>query len=256
MATLWLAIEGEATTYVIDNNIVSVSFSDRSRGYSQIEQFRNGSYISGSGQFKPGILTLEKKYTKTGSGNAWNTARENILYFLTIPFYKKLYIYRVDSNGVETRARIVPSVVGSEKYNSYAISEMNAFQFYFVDAYWMATTGYSQDQTLTSTTLEIMSIINSGVFEVYPQIQMIPTSTMSTFQIQLSEGYGFKLTQSITAGQTLIYNCADSSITIDGNSITGIQTAGSTFALAPGTNSLYIYAQEGTITVSYNARFA
>lgn len=256
MATLWLAVEGEGTTYSIDDNIVSVAITARQRGYEQINQFRNGAYISGAGQFAPGSLILERNYKKSGSGNVWNSLRNALLYYLTIPFYKKLYIYRVDSSGVETRARIVPASIGGEKYTSYAISEMNSFEFYFMDAYWQRTSATSQAQTLTSTTLEIVTVNNVGTYDVYPQIQMVPTSTMSTFQIQLAEGYGFTLTQSVTSGQTLIYNCADSTITLNGNAITGIQTAGSTFSLAPGSNTLYVYAQAGTLTISYNERYA
>lgn len=253
---LWLQVEGEAGTYSIDDNIVSVSFTSKKRGYEQINQFRNGAYISGSGQFSPGSLIIEKNWKKIGAGNIWNSTREDLLYYLTIPFYKKLYIYRVDSNGVETRARIVPSSIGSEKYNNYAVSEMNSFEFYFVDSYWEATTGASVQQTLTTTTLEIVPVTNDGVFETFPIITMVPTSTMSTFQVQLSEGYGFTITQTVTSGQTLVYNCADSTVTLNGNALTGVQTAGSTFALAPGSNSLYVYAQAGTITISYNERFA
>ena len=252
--TLWLQVDGEAGQFNIDESVITVSFDQKSRGYEQIPQFRNGAYISGSGQFSPGSLSLQLKHKKTGTGNAWNAARSAAIYFVTIPFYKKLYVYRTDSYGVVSRAKIVPSGLGAESYTTYSISDATTFDFYFVDAYWEDVTGTTQTQAITSNSLEIMSIDNTGELDVFPQISFTPTSNFTNFQIQLAEGYGFKLSYAFLAGGLIVYKCSDSTITINGNSITGIQTAGSTFSLAPGVNSLQVFADPGILLVAYNRR--
>jgi len=253
--TLWLVIEGDATTYSIDDNIISVNFSEKIRNFEQIQQFRNGSHVFGMGNMSAGSVSFTIKHRKIGTGNIWNATRSAMMYFMTQPNYKKMYLYRVDSSGIETRARVFPSIAGSENLTSYIVSDETTYTFLFQDAYFEATIGTTNSFALSGSSMEIKSIINTGDLATYPIIQFTPDGNFTDFYIQLAVGYGFQLTSAFLANDIISYDTKDSSIAINGQSTTGLQSGGSTFPLESGNNTLYVTAAEGVLDITYYGRY-
>jgi phage-related protein len=125
-----------------------------------------------------------------------------------------------------------------------------------VDGYFENTTASTTSRTLTTDTLEVMSVDNDGVLTAPPIITLTLTATCDLFQVEIGDGYGFRLEYTTwQIGDVLTYNCGTGVFTVNGNIETGLLTAGSVFELSPGTNTLYIYGAAGTLTVSINERF-
>jgi len=255
MSYFYLQIDGEADQLVIDTNARTLSLPGQSRQFSLIPMFHDGGIISGMGSFIPGIISFSVVYKKGTGSIAFNSARYALTKWLGVPKFKTLYFYIVDNDGNILRQRCYPVGSGNENYSTFGISDTIEFRFQLEKPYFENTTASTTNYTATSNGIEPFTIINNGQLETPPLFTFTPTGALASLTIQLTEGYGFELTSSFGAGEPITYDCKDSSITVNGEIVTGIQTDGSTFNMPPGTNVLYITAGAGALVTSINERY-
>jgi hypothetical protein len=256
MAYYYFQIDGESTTFDIDTEAINFQLPDVERNIEKVDLFTDGSFIKGNSNFLSGEITFSKKITQSENDyTTWGALRNAVMRWLSLPKYKVLYFYIVDTLGASYRQRVYPISKGGESYTSIRISDECSFTFQMEKGYFEKFATTSRVKTLTTTTLELMSVNNAGALRVSPLFTFIPTANFNLFQIELAEGYGFRLETSFYIDDEITYDCATGIATINSSEITGILSYGSIFDLEPGNNTLYIYATTGALTVSYNERY-
>jgi len=255
MSYYYFQIDGESDQLVLDTTAIDMTLPDISRAFEKIELFNNSAYITGDGNFRSGELSFTARYRKGTDNTAWNTLRYAVARWIGLPRTKSLYFYIVDSDGTTFRTRVYPAGYNGESYRTLGISGDVTFRFIMRDGYYEKQTATTTSQTLTTDTLELMTVTNSGLLPAPPLIEYVPSTTATQLQVSIAEGYGFQLTGSWSSGTVLQYDCKTGKAYVDGNETTGLLASGSIFTLAPGSNTLYIYADEGEIEVSINERY-
>lgn len=251
----YFQVDGESDQLILDTTAIDLNLPGITRNYEKKELFNNSAYISGDGNFQSGQLTFSAKYRKGTYSVAWNALRYAVAKWAGLPKSKSLYFYIVDATGDIYKTRVYPTGTNGESYSTLGISSNVSFTFIMRDGYYERQTATTETKTLISSTLEIMTITNDGLLAVPPLIELTPTDTTTQLQVQLAEGYGFKIEGSWSSGTVIQFDCKTGKVFIDGNETTGLQSAGSVFSLAPGSNTLYIYGQAGNFEVSFNERF-
>lgn len=256
MSYYYFQISGEAGTLDIDTEAIEIIMPAAVRDYEKIQLARDSAYIKGRGNFIPDQIQLVKKFTKGSSNTAFNSLRAAVLQWMAVPRYKTLYFYIVTGDGDTLRTRVVPYSTSGESYSTLNISSQTTLTFWMIDGYFENTTATTTSKTLTTDSLEVMSVVNDGVLSAPGIYTLTLTATCDLFQVEIGDGYGFTLEKtSWSSGDVLSYNCADGVFTVNGNTETGYLTDGSIFSLSPGTNTLYIYGAAGELEVSINERY-
>lgn len=255
----YLQADGSSDTLDIDTTFLNVIFPNPSRSWEKVELANNRAWYKGDGSFIPDQISVVGRFRKnmsTTALTAWNTYRAEIMRWLAVSRYKKLYFYIVSGDGVTLRAEVIPSGANGESYKSLYVSTDVTLVFYMVDGFFERTTATTTQKILTTTTLETQVVTNNGVISSPPILTLTLTSSCSLFQVQLGEDYGFRLEYtSWISGDVISYNCKNGALTVNGNIETGLLTSGSIFDLEPGDNTLYIYGAAGTLDISINERY-
>lgn len=254
----YLQIEGESATFDIDTEAISVTLPGVERTYEQKELFRDGCYIDGFGQFKPGKISFTKKFRANGGGTAWNSLRMAVMRWIGMPKYKKLYFYLRNSDETKTlRARVYPSSRGEEAYSSLNLSDDISFDFLMENAYFEDTEN-TYKNTMLSSAYQEFEFSQDGILSVPPLIEFTPKQEFWVFQVEIAEAYGFRLESNFKADIKIQFDCATGKSWIDDKEVSGIQTGGSVFNLPSGTNKMLIWAcpcNENKFSVIYKERY-
>jgi hypothetical protein len=251
MASFYLKENSSTETFDLDTEAVSFSLGDVERNYEMIQLFSDKIHIRGQGGISPGQISISRDFRKESYNIAWNNARKTILNWIGMSKTKELYFYIVDDSAATWRCRIYPVAKTGENYIKTFKTDQASLNFQMQEGYFQKTT---DTYAVTGTTLEAHIITNAGNVATPPLFTFTPTAAFSLLQIQTDENYGFRLQTSFLLGQVITFDCATGAITVNGQSVSGIQTGGSVFKLEPGINNMEIYATAGSLVTTYYER--
>lgn len=243
----------DATTYFnIDNYYVSFESGLPKGQYKMNKIIGDGGIITGSGALEGRIAKISRAFLKSEEAQ-----RKEFISWFTRPAYDTIYLRRT-TTSFDGICQCKPTMSGGEQFASRNFNYGKEVSF---DIY--MNTPYFESTTLTTTSIAIASTATtSGTItinghKVFPQYEITSTLAMTQFEVKLAEGYGFHMDYSFTASDTVNVKTSDSSLicTINGNNIYGYFSALSTpFDLRPGSNTLYVKANTGTLLIKYYER--
>jgi phage-related protein len=104
-----------------------------------------------------------------------------------------------------------------------------------------------------------VSIANNGIWDTPIQLKYTPTANETLFQVRKTDNFGIRLEGSFNAGEQIIYDTSDNTLTIDGTeqNLAQFRTGGSVFNIDPGTNDIYVQCSgAGTFAYEFNERYS
>lgn len=264
MAYFWL-YDG-TNTLDIDATVNGLSLGGSKRNFDVIEfAGSNGGSIRGFGNYQPKTIIVTRKERAEGTdATAWNSRRNDLMKWFTRPAYQTIYFYVKDGEASNTlRTRVYCQELDQDSYKYYRVTENErAFKLISPTGYFenvTANTNALSPLAITSNTEQTITFTNNGNIECPLLCQFTPTANETSFQVNLAEGYGFKLEETyFLAGQEIIYDTSNGGLTINGAAQSPLQflTAGSIFQIPPGSVTLYITCSgAGSFEYSFNERY-
>jgi len=157
------------------------------------------------------------------------------------------------------RTRVYPQPKGGEAYKVNRLSESVNFSCISKNPFFTSTTLTITEFDSTSKT-EKSTTININGYRTPIIVDFTPNESFSVLQVKTSDSFGFKASRAFQSGETISVNTGNSELTmtIDGNTVTGIFDADSTpFMLEKTTNVLSIIASnstDGALKIKYYER--
>ena len=260
--SFWLYDDSSSDTLILDSTVQEVSIGGADRDYKVIDYAgAPGGQIRGFGVIGPRKLRVgRKEKAESGDINFFNSRRENLIEWFSKPRYKNIWLYiRNGEDDTTVRTRAYPQQISDDKFKFLRITDMKSFDLLLPDGVFQNISASTGTLAITGSTTQQQALTNNGTWETPIELKFTPTGNETLFQVELSDQFGIRLEKNdFTAGQQIVYNTLDGSMTIGGLDVLPSQflTAGTVFNIPPGACTLDIKCSgAGTFAWSYNERY-
>lgn len=179
--------------------------------------------------------------------------------------------YVLDANATQTligtdvevtvntlRMVVYPSLSGGETWKTYRLSDDVRFLLFSKTPYFTSTTLFETSISITSTSEQTTSV-NIQSLKTPCIYEFDNSTTINIFQVKLYDGFGFRVSYSVTTGSSnIVVDTRDSDLLFyeNGNQLTSnyFSNTSTPFMLDSGDNTIYVTAAEGTLKVQYYER--
>ena len=156
------------------------------------------------------------------------------------------------------RIVVYPALSGGETWKSYRLSDDVKFLLFSKTPYFTSTTLFETSISITSTAEQTTSV-NIVSLKTPCLYEFDNSTTLNLFQVKTYDGYGFRVSYSVTTGSSnILIDTRDSDLLLyeNGNQLTSnyFSNTSTPFPLESGDNTIYITAAEGTLKVQYYER--
>lgn len=260
MAMFWLQDE-DGNILNLDDNIQKVTLGATKRNYSLVDfAGANGGYIKGFGSAssKKFVVSRREKI-ESGDKSFFNSRRDDILAFMNIPRWKKLYFYvRNGEDSATYRTEVFCNQIGSEKFEFLHITDAKEFELISPSGLFENIVETTDSQSIIGGVNTSVSITNTGTWECPAQLIYTPSSNASIIQFQIADEFGVRLEKLyFNSGSEVIYDTKDNSLSIGGQKVQTSQylTDGGTFNFPIGSFVLKVFSDvSGTFEYIYTER--
>ncbi len=240
----WL--QDDDDSLILDVNVQEFSLGSLSRDY-KIERYAgsNGGTVKGVGSFSDRKFTISRKEkAQSGDTTAFNQSRLDFLKIFTKERWNNLYLHMLLGDGTkEYKTLVIPTDIDSDNLKSFLISESKKITFVSPSGIFENINQSSGSLAITGSDVQSLTITNNGILPTPCRFGFTPTSDETLFRCYVADNYGFQLEfVTFTAGKQILFNTANSAMTIDGQDVQTSQylSSGGLFNLKSGDNTVYV----------------
>lgn len=257
-------LKNETTSETLDlgTTVTELSFGGNKRNFN-LNEFGsiNGAYISGFGNYSPKKFSVVIPLRRASGNNTYfDLTRSTLLQWFCKATTDQIYLYVLtgDISSPKTlRTRVYCTNLSDEKIKNYHVTE-KTIELISPSGVFVNTTITTYSVNIVSTGLHTLTVTNSGNIEC-PFILTYTPSVAATYAIILQyDNTGFKIAGTFPVSLEAIYNEDTGVFSIGGTeyNLADFLTNGSCFNLAPGAQTLNIYASnDGTIEIEFYEQF-
>jgi hypothetical protein len=258
MATHYQLYDG-TNTYNLDSNAKVISFGYPGRINNFVQYAGgNGAVYRGFGRYTNRQISITFRFRESpvpiGSSD-----RQTLVRFLTLPSSTDLWLRRLLSDeSTWTKIKVYPQLKANEVYNTMKISDRITINFETEKAFFEAESSTTGSSAISDSTEHNVSITNGGDVDCPLQIKFTPTVNETRFKVTNSDGNGIILGGAFNAGDQVVYDTSDNTMTIAAIDQTpqNYIVNGSPFTIPTGTNDVYVTCSgAGTFAYSFEARY-
>jgi hypothetical protein len=242
----WLQ-DDDANTLILDSTAQELTLGGNKRAFKIVEFLgAAGGYVRGFGNVsqKKFIVTRTEKI-ESGDETAFNSRRFDFTKWFSYPRWKNVWFYVLDGeSSITMRTKVYAMQIPEDKYKYYHIATNRSFMLISPKGIFENTTADTGSESITSAVEQAVEVTNDGIWDTPIKLKFTPTANESLFQVRKTDNFSVRLEGAFAAGDKIIYDTADNSLTIDSieQNPTQYITRGSVFNIDPGTQDLYVTA--------------
>jgi hypothetical protein len=257
----WLQ-DDDANKLILDSTVQELTLGGNKRAFKVVEFLgAAGGFVRGFGNVsqKKFIVTRTEKI-ESGDETAFNSRRFDFTKWFSYPRWKNIWFYILDGeSSITMRTKVYAVQIPEDKYKYYHIATGRSFMLVSPKGIFENTTADTDTEAITSSLEQTVSITNDGIWDTPIKLKFTPTGNETVFQVRKTDNFSVRLEGNFNAGDQVVYDTADNSLTIDGveQNPTQYITSGSVFNIDPGTQDLYVKTSgAGTFAYEFNERYS